>query len=521
MSERTEHAHKMHGAGGGDSPADGLTVAFADNVTWRRQGDGSIHLASPAEAAVFRGLPPAVVSALEQLQGPGIRRSALREQAADEGGAHTLAQLEYVLLRLERYGFITYSVVSGGRSLLILTPTSPHFSLPPTALEPAAWQLSRFACWRLDGARIVAESTRGHGVIHMAEPGMAAVLAALARPLSAAQLAEAAAPFMPHVREQEWRSVLYLLGAAAVIVPVDEAGTTDEAADPALQMWSFHELFFHARSRLGRHRLPFGATCRFLGKVPPLPAVKQVEATPWIPLPKPDMDEVAARDAPFTRVLEGRRSVRSYGPDPITVEQLGEFLYRTMRVQRRFVHRVPVRDGERGGAADDRSVTLELTLRPSPGGGAIHELEIYVAVNRCQGLAPGLYHYDPVHHRLRPAGRDEGAVRRLIDDARRSAPVTPELQVLIILATRFERIGWKYESMAYALTLKNAGAALQTMYLVATAMGLAPVAVGAGNADLFARAAGTDYYAETSVAEFLLGTAAPEHAPPFLPGGRG
>src|SRR5690606_25473746 len=45
------------------------------------------------------------------------------------------------------------------------------------------------------------------------------------------------------------------------------------------------------------------------------------------------------------------------------------------------------------------------------GGGAIHELEIYVAVNRCQGLAPGLYHYDPVHHRLRPAGRDEGAVR--------------------------------------------------------------------------------------------------------------
>jgi len=155
------------------------------------------------------------------------------------------------------------------------------------------------------------------------------------------------------------------------------------------------------------------------------------------------------------------------------------------------------------------------------GGGAIHELEIYVAVNRCQGLAPGLYHYDPVHHRLRPAGRDEGAVRRLIDDARRSAPVTPELQVLIILATRFERIGWKYESMAYALTLKNAGAALQTMYLVATAMGLAPVAVGAGNADLFARAAGTDYYAETSVAEFLLGTAAPEHAPPFLPGGRG
>jgi len=45
-----------------------------------------------------------------------------------------------------------------------------------------------------------------------------------------------------------------------------------------------------------------------------------------------------------------------------------------------------------------------------------------------------------------------------------------------------------------------------TMYLVATAMGLAPCAVGCGNADLFARAAGVDYYAQTSVGEFLLGS---------------
>jgi hypothetical protein len=44
------------------------------------------------------------------------------------------------------------------------------------------------------------------------------------------------------------------------------------------------------------------------------------------------------------------------------------------------------------------------------------------------------------------------------------------------------------------------------MYLTATAMGLAPCAIGGGDADLFARAAGTDYCAETSVGEFLLGS---------------
>jgi hypothetical protein len=40
-------------------------------------------------------------------------------------------------------------------------------------------------------------------------------------------------------------------------------------------------------------------------------------------------------------------------------------------------------------------------------------------------------------------------------------------------------------------------------------MGLAPCALGWGDADLFAAAAGTGYYAESSVGEFLLGSAPP------------
>jgi oxazoline/thiazoline dehydrogenase len=78
--------------------------------------------------------------------------------------------------------------------------------------------------------------------------------------------------------------------------------------------------------------------------------------------------------------------------------------------------------------------------------------------------------------------------------------------VLFILAARFARVAWKYESIAYSLILKHVGVVLQTMYLAATAMGLGPCALGCGDADLFARAAGTDYCAETSVGEFLLGS---------------
>jgi hypothetical protein len=60
--------------------------------------------------------------------------------------------------------------------------------------------------------------------------------------------------------------------------------------------------------------------------------------------------------------------------------------------------------------------------------------------------------------------------------------------------------------IAYSLILKNVGVLYDTMYLAATAMGLAPCALGCSNADAFARAARTDYYAETSVGEFLLGS---------------
>jgi oxazoline/thiazoline dehydrogenase len=42
------------------------------------------------------------------------------------------------------------------------------------------------------------------------------------------------------------------------------------------------------------------------------------------------------------------------------------------------------------------------------------------------------------------------------------------------------------------------------MYLVATAMNLAPCGLGGGDSDLFAAAAGLDYYVETSVGEFML-----------------
>jgi oxazoline/thiazoline dehydrogenase len=93
----------------------------------------------------------------------------------------------------------------------------------------------------------------------------------------------------------------------------------------------------------------------------------------------------------------------------------------------------------------------------------------------------------------------------LLADAQQATGFTGRPQVLITIASRFARIGWKYRGMGYGAQLKNVGAIYQTMYLVATAMGLAPSGLGNGDADRFARMTGLDYLEEGSIGEFMLG----------------
>ncbi|MDQ6740185.1 MAG: nitroreductase family protein [Actinomycetota bacterium] len=81
-------------------------------------------------------------------------------------------------------------------------------------------------------------------------------------------------------------------------------------------------------------------------------------------------------------------------------------------------------------------------------------------------------------------------------------------QVLLTIAARFAPVMRKYETVAYTAILKDAGVLLQTMYLVATALGLAPCALGSGNVEDFASATGLDLLEVSSIAEFMLGSAA-------------
>lgn len=381
-----------------------------------------------------------------------------------------LPTLYYLLETLGRSGFLCHSV----GDLVTVVPMRPDFVFRPGPVS-GAFRLSRFAYMRRLEEDLVLESPRSVARAVLG-PRMAALLAG---PVDVASVAE-----------DEARAVAFLV-AAGLLDPVEE-GRLAEDADPVLRMWDFHDLLFHARSRQGRHDYPCGALQPFVGELEPLPAVKPPMSQDVVELPRADIPGLRAGDVPFTEVLEARKSVRARGDEPLTVQQLGEFLYRCARVRTTWP------------ASPEQGILYEAAARPYPSGGGSWDLEIYVTVNACRGLESGLYHYDPLGHRLERLSGRTPHVERALDAASRAClgQVVPD--VLLSLTSRFGRLGWRYRAWAYSATLRNAGVLLQTMYLVATAMGLSPCAVASGDAQEFAEATGVDYFAESTVSEFML-----------------
>jgi oxazoline/thiazoline dehydrogenase len=434
---------------------------------------------------VLRRLGPALAGALRRLAAPGEAEARLAESVLATEGPAALARWYYSLQTLARRGFLRLSVCSDKQRLATLVPISPSFVFTAGAAPPdRPYRLSRFAYLRRSGEEMVLESPLAFARMVLHDDRAAALVHALARPADVQELGR-------RVPDLPANAAVPLLGLLAA------AGMTVEDDDPALQCWEFHDLLFHSRSRVGRHDAPVGGTYRHAGRLEPPPTLKPAATGEAVELYRPDLEKLTREDPPFARVVEERRSIREYALEVITDRQLGEFLFRVARVKE-------YREWE--AATPAGPVRVKGAARPYPAGGGLYELEVYAVVQACRGLAPGLYHYDPAGHRLeRLAGRTT-EVAALLSDAARSAGAAPEsLQVLLILASRLPRLAWKYASLAYALTLKHVGVVYQTMYLAATAMGLAPCALGGGDSDLFARAVGVDYYAETSVGEFLLG----------------
>lgn len=328
--------------------------------------------------------------------------------------------------------------------------------------------LSPYACVRRERDRLVAEGPDGPPV-SLDGPEAALLLYALA---AARPLGDAAAAAGIEVARAE--RIVAPLVAAGVLVDSDRAER--EAAGP----WRMPERLVHGRSRGWR---PAGRV-----KAPP-PALAPSPWEPVVELARPDIEALERDDPPFARVQGTRSSIREHSSEPLPAAALGEFLYRVGRVEDLFE------------VAPDYS----LAPRPYPGAGALYELELYPVISACAGIDAGLFHYAADHHRLALVRRPGPETDSLLRAAAAGMGVTAVPQVLVVIVGRIGRLAWKYDALAYTLMLKNVGVLMQTMYLTATAMGLAGCAVGSGDADVFAAATGLDPDDQTSVGEFCLG----------------
>ena len=334
--------------------------------------------------------------------------------------------------------------------------------------------LSRYACLRAERGRIVAEGLGAETPVPLEDPASLTLVTSMMESRNLPEAAKAAG-----IELGEAERLARPLVAAGVLVDERE-GAAEEGS-----VWTFHDRLIHARTRPPDRS-------QWVPPRPPPPALPQ---RPWrqtVPLEPPDMDAIERDDPPLTSVQAARTSKRVHGP-PLTASRLGEFLFRVGRV-----HDVWEMFGE------------TYVARPYPSAGALYELEFYVAVGACSDVDPGLYHYAGDHHQLARVPAPDDDVARLLSDAAAAMGVpTTRPQVLIVLAARFPRIATKYGPLAYTLVLKNVGVVMQTMYLSATAMGLAGCAVGTGDAAMFADATGLPVEEETSVGEFCLGEPAP------------
>ncbi|WP_051467871.1 SagB family peptide dehydrogenase [Actinomadura oligospora] len=357
-----------------------------------------------------------------------------------------------------------------GEPLYALLPTGPQRA-PAADTVPNALALSPFAVIRRerDGSHLVVESPLAQARAHLHDPALLGLLDGSPGPLA-----------------ERIRQDLYQCGLA-------EPVGADGHREFHLRQWSAHELWFHQRSRIGRRDQigeGYGRTRWAAGLFEPLPDRPDPYPGPVVELPVPDLAELRRRDPTLAAVVEDRRSVRVHDDDaPITLEQLGEFLYRCARMRTTV--------GHEGGEASGR---------PYPSGGSVYELELYPVVRLASGVPAGVYHYDGHDHLLRLVQEPGPGMSRLLATARQGTFERLDPQVLFVVTARFGRLMWTYEQMPYSLVLKHVGVLYQTMYLAATAMGLAACGLGGGDRRTLNEMTGTPYTAESAVGEFLLGS---------------
>jgi SagB-type dehydrogenase family enzyme len=459
-----------------------IAARLSDRVTLEAQSDGSIAASFDGYSAGLGKFSAEAMDRAQQLRS-GVPLSSFSQlrRAVDK-------EIDLLVRRLAQRGLLEYRLTD---QVVIEPQLADYWPQAPKLGDTDTIVLSRFAYLRRRGNDMILESPRAGALFKICDSRIAGAIAALSAPQKISRLRRQAG--FPGIE------LLGLLVDSKILFKIDPAGGDGRRAsegDENLVLWDFHDLLFHTHSTEGRQANPLGGLYSYADVIAPPPAVRP----PW-PGKKIDLSPLsvpaAEVNSPYVKLLRERHSTRDFDDQqPITLAELAQFLESSARVQSTWTSKLDL---------DGSGPDVAFTTRPYPAAGSAYELELYLAVANCEGLERGFYHYDADRHALVPIAARAQELELLFQGAEYAMDVPAPPQILITIAARFNRISWKYSSIAYALILKDVGVLIQALYMMATDMGLGGCAIGTGNIDLFAKMTGIDFHIEGPVGQFALG----------------
>jgi SagB-type dehydrogenase family enzyme len=382
----------------------------------------------------------------------------------EASGVSALAEWHGAIAWLEYWGAVGRCLALDGDDLLRVWPRAVEPDMGPRPIQ-GSYALSPLVMVRALQGNMVLEFPGGSWA-EIVDPVLWQALFSLRHPLPVNQLGdECALPF------DAARAVISVLARSHLIVSGDDA-------QPAATLpggWDPWGAAYHLRSR-GALRIglmaPLGSAS--LAK----PATHESRTHDRIALPPPDDQRIPGSRVTLLAALEGRRSVRAFSRERVPTELLGSFLYHSFR-----------------GSGPHR---------PFPSGGGLYPLDAYV-VDQGDDGEERLLKYLLIEHALAPLPAPSPLLEQVLWSSAHLAHSSTKPPVLILLAANFDAVNRKYGPVAYSLVLKEVGAVMQSMYLVAGALGLGGCAIGSGDSTAMSRVLGTSTLDYATVGEFMLG----------------
>lgn len=166
-------------------------------------------------------------------------------------------------------------------------------------------------------------------------------------------------------------------------------------------------------------------------------------------LPEPKYDGATSLEKAIYR----RRSIRDFKSEALTIADLSQLLWAA------------------------QGITALGGYRTTPSAGALYPLELYVAVGNVNGLAAGIYHYDPGHHVV--CRMDEHDRRAELSAASLDQTWMQSAAVILILTAVSRTTSEKYGHKSVGFIYMEVGAAAENVSLQAVSLNMTSVMVGA------------------------------------------